>query len=162
MVFRTLKNIPVWKTGAQILSIWFFVGIGEELLFRGYFLEAFWRHFTHGTDRQRTMVAILFVSALFSIWHLPLRIIWLLTGELSLVLILVSQFVLFLLGLGYSYLFVRSDNILLTGLVYGLSDFPLVGMNSQIMPIILVDTIACMEITRLTRWKTLKASQQIG
>jgi membrane protease YdiL (CAAX protease family) len=158
--FQALKNTPAWKTGAQILSNWFFVGMGEEVLFRGYFLKAFWRHFIIGTDRRRTVVAFLLVSAFFSLWHLPSRITWLISGELDLVMLLVSLLTLFLLGLGYAYLFVRSDNILLTGLVHGLLDFPLVGKNSQMTPIILVVAMSCVEIARLTRRKKVKAMQQ--
>ena len=158
--FQALKNTPAWEIGAQILSAWFFVGMGEEVLFRGYFLKAFWRHFTSGTDRRRTVVAVLLVSALFSLWHLPIRITWLISGELDLVMLLISLLTLFLLGLGYATLFVRSDNILLTGLVHGLSDFSLVGMNSQMSPTILVVVIGCVEIARLITRRKVKALLQ--
>jgi hypothetical protein len=155
--FQALKNIPAWKIGAQILCTWFFVGMGEEVLFRGYFLKAFRRHFTCGTDRRRTVVAILLVSAFFSLWHLPIRITWLISGELDLVMLLVSLLALFLLGLGYAYLFIRSDNILLVGLVHGLLDLPLVGADSQMASIILVVAIGCVEIARLITKKKVKA-----
>ncbi len=158
--FQALKDTPAWKIGANILSTWVFVGLGEELLFRGYFLKAFWRHFTRGTDRRRTVVAILLVSAFFSLWHLPSRIIWLISGEVDGILFLISLLALFLLGLGYAYLFVRSDNILLVGLVHGVSDFSLVGMNSQMAPIILVVAIGCVEIARWINRKKVKALQQ--
>jgi membrane protease YdiL (CAAX protease family) len=147
--FQALNNTSAWRIGAQILSTWIFVGIGEEVLFRGYILKAFLTHFTHGTDRRRMAVAILSVSAIFALWHLPGRIIWLITGEIDLVLFLISLLVLFVLGIGYAYLFIRSENILLTGLVHGLSDFPLIGKDSQLTPIILIAAIGCVEITRL-------------
>lgn len=51
--FLALQKIPAWKIGMQLLSTWLFVGLGEEVLFRGYFLKAFWRHFTIETDRRR-------------------------------------------------------------------------------------------------------------
>lgn len=158
--FQTLKNTPAWKIGANILSTWIFVGLGEELLFRGYFLKAFWQHFTRGTDRRRTVVAVLLVSAFFSLWHLPSRIVWLISGEVNVVLFLISLLALFLLGIGYAYLFVRSDNILLVGLVHGVSDFSLVGTNSQMAPIILIVAIGCVEIARWINRKKVKALQQ--
>ncbi|BCX03833.1 MAG: hypothetical protein KatS3mg053_1771 [Candidatus Roseilinea sp.] len=158
--FQTLMNTPAWMTGAQILSDWFFVGMGEEVLFRGYFLQAFRRHFTSGTDRRRTIVAILVVSAIFSLWHLPLRISWLISGQLDLVMLLVSLLVVFLMGIGFAYLFVRSDNILLAGFVHGVVNLPLVGMNSQLSPIILVVAIGCVEISRLMTGRKVKAIQQ--
>lgn len=158
--FLALKGIPAWKIGANILSTWLFVGFGEEFLFRGYFLNAFFRHFTYGTDKRRMVVTLLLVSAFFSIWHLPSRIIWLISGEIDIVLFLVSFLVVFVLGLGYAYLFIRSDNIFLAGLVHGVSDFPLVGRDSQMTPIILVTAIGCVEITRLITGKRVKALQQ--
>ena len=157
---QALKNTPAWKIGAKILSTWFFVGMGEEVLFRGYFLKAFRRHFTRGTDRRRTVAAVLLVSAFFSLWHLPIRISWLISGELDLALLLVSHLVLFLLGIGYAYLYIRSDNILLTGLVHGVSNYPLVGVNSQMSAIILVAAIGCVEITRLISGRKGKALLQ--
>jgi membrane protease YdiL (CAAX protease family) len=157
--FQALQNSPVWRTGAKVLSTWFFVGIGEEVLFRGYFLQAVLQHFTSGTTRRRKVAASLLVSAVFSIWHLPNRILWLMSGEIDLVLFLISLFVLFLLGLGYTYLFVRSENILLAGLVHGVSDFPLVGMQTQMTPILLLVAIGYVEITHLIARRKLQAIQ---
>ncbi len=158
--FQVLGSTPAWKIGANILSTWIFVGMGEEVLFRSYFLNAFLRHFTHGTDRRRRVLAMLLVSAFFSLWHLPNRILWLITGEINLLLFLISLLVLFLLGLGYAILYVRSDNILLAGLVHGISDFPLVGMNTQMAPVILLAAIGCVEIQRLVLRKRAKAIRQ--
>lgn len=147
---QVLTNTPAWKIWAQILSTWLFVGMGEEVLFRGYFLNAFWRHFTRESDPQRMVKAVLWSSMFFSLWHLPIRVFWLVTGELDVVTLLLSLVVLFLLGIGYAYLFLRSDNILLAGLVHGLSDFPLIGKDTQMAPIILVVAIVCVEIARAT------------
>jgi membrane protease YdiL (CAAX protease family) len=155
--FAALQNTPAWKIGAQILSTWVFVGLGEEVLFRGYFLPAFRRHFTSGTDRRRTVAAVLLASAFFSLWHLPIRMTWLLAGELDWVTLLVSLLVLFVLGAGYAWLFIRSDNILLVGLVHGLMDYPLVGKDTQLAPIILVVAIICVEITLLIQRKNVKS-----
>jgi membrane protease YdiL (CAAX protease family) len=106
------------------------------------------------------VVAVLLVSAFFSLWHLPNRIIWLVSGEIDLVMFLVSLLTVFLIGIGYTYLFVRSDNILLVGLVHGLMDYPLVGKSSQMTPTILVVAIVCVEITRLITRKKVEAIQQ--
>ena len=146
--FLALQKTPAWKIGAQILSTWIFVGMGEELLFRGYFLKAFWRHFTCETDRRRMLKAALLSSAFFSLWHLPVRIAGILSGELDWLTLLISLVVLFLMGLGFTYLFIRSGNIFLTGLVHGLIDLPLVGKNTQVSVIILLVAIGCVEIAR--------------
>ncbi|MBN1440680.1 MAG: CPBP family intramembrane metalloprotease [Anaerolineales bacterium] len=146
--FAALRNTPAVQIGAKIISTWFFVGLGEEVLFRGYFQNAFRRHATRGTDRQRTAAAVLAVSAFFSLWHLPVRIIWLLAGELDPATLLLSLVIVFLPGLGYAFLYIRSENILLNGLVHGLSDYPLIGMSSQFAPAILLAAIACVELAR--------------
>jgi membrane protease YdiL (CAAX protease family) len=158
--FRALGNAPLWKIGAQIVSTWLFVGMGEEFLFRGYFLQAFRRYFSGGEGRRRTAAAVLLVSVFFSLWHLPNRVIWLATGEIDPVLFAVSLSVLFLLGLGYAYLFLRSNNILLVGLVHGVSDYPLVGMDSQLTPVILLAAIGCVEAARWAPWKRSREARK--
>jgi membrane protease YdiL (CAAX protease family) len=159
--FLALQKIPAWKIGMQMLSTWLFVGLGEEVLFRGYFLKAFWRHFTIESDRRRMVKAALLSSAFFSLWHLPVRIAQVISGELDWVTLLVSLLMLFLLGLGFTYLFIRSDNIILTGLVHGLVDYPLVGKNTQLSFIILLVAIGCVEIARLAARKKFETSYRI-
>jgi len=155
--FSALQKIPAWKIGAQILSTWIFVGLGEEVLFRGYYLKAFWRHFTRATDQRRMVNAILLSSAFFSLWHLPVRIFGILSGELDWVTLLISLVVLFVYGLAFTYLFIRTGNIFLVGLVHGLMDYPLVGKDTQLSFIILLVAIGCVEIARLvTKNKTVK------
>lgn len=140
-----------------MLSTWAFVGMGEEVLFRGYFLKAFWRHFTVENDRRRMVSAALLAGAFFSLWHLPARIVEIMSGESDWLTLLISLVMLFLLGLGFTYLFIRSGNIILTGLVHGLMDYPLVGKNTQISFIILLAAIGCVEIARLAAKKKIEA-----
>ena len=147
--FRALRSVPAWKIGAQILSAWLFVGLGEEVLFRGYFLAGFRRYFTAGTSRRRTILASVLVSAFFSLWHLPVRLSWLLSGELDAVTLGISLMVLFVLGIGFAYLFVQTRNIVLVGLVHGVMDYPLIGLETQLSFLIL---LACIGLTFIARW----------
>lgn len=160
--FLALQKIPVWKIGMQILSTWLFVGLGEEMLFRGYFLKAFWLHFTIETDRRRMVKAVLLSSGFFSLWHLPVRIVEVIAGQLDWVTLVISMVVLFLLGLGFTYLFIRSGNIFLTGLVHGLVDYPLIGKSSQVSLIILLAAIGFVEIARLTARRKSGMEYQIS
>ena len=130
-------------------------------MFRGYLLKAFWRHFTIETDRRRMVKAVLLSSAFFSIWHFTVRIVQVISGELDWVTLLISLLVLFLLGLGFCYLFIRSGNILLTGLVHGLMDYPLVGKDTQLSVVILLVAIGCVEIARLAAKKKIGTSSRI-
>ena len=146
--FRALGSVPAWKIGAQILSAWLFVGLGEEVLFRGYFLASFRRFFTAGTSRRRTILASVLVSAFFSLWHLPVRLSWLLSGELDAVTLGVSLMALFVLGIGFAYLFVQTRNIVLVGLVHGVMDYPLIGLETQLSFLVL---LACIGLTVIVR-----------
>lgn len=147
--FRTLRSVPIWKIGAQIVSAWFFVGLGEEVLFRGYFLAGFRHYFTQRTSRRRTILASVLVSAFFSLWHLPVRISWLLSGELDAVTLVVSLIMLFLLGIGFAYLFVQTRNIALVGLVHGVMDYPLIGLETQLSFLVLLTCLGLTVIARL-------------
>lgn len=133
---------------SQILSAWLFVGLGEEVLFRGYFLAGFRRYFTGGTSRRRTILACVLLSAFFSLWHLLVRISWLLSGELDAATLGVSLMVLFVLGIGFAYLFVQARNIVLVGLVHGVMDYPLIGLETQLSFLIL---LACIGLTVIAR-----------
>ncbi len=144
---RNWQNTPLWKAGAHLVSAWFFVGMAEELLFRGYFLTAFGRHFIGGGKRHMAK-SILLTSAFFSLWHLPVRIYALLTGEMSLFLLLISLVVAFAIGIGFAWLFVRTQNILAAGLVHGLMDYPLLGAETQLSFLILALAIAFGEMSR--------------
>jgi membrane protease YdiL (CAAX protease family) len=89
---------------------------------------------------------VLLCSAFFSLWHLPARVAELLTGGLDWATLLLSLAVLFLLGLGFSFLYLRSGNLLLVGLVHGVMDYPLIGKDTQLNFILLLAAIACVEI----------------
>jgi membrane protease YdiL (CAAX protease family) len=146
--FGTLAATPLWKVALQILSTWLFVGLGEELLFRGYFLTAIRRYFTQGSERRRTTQAILLSSLVFSFWHIPVRIVSILNGKMDLGELLLSLVVLFLMGACFAYLYARTGNLLLVGLVHGLNDYALIGLSSQLQPLMLLVVIAAVEIAR--------------
>ncbi len=146
-----LGQIPAWKIGAQMLSTWLFVGLGEELLFRAYFLPACQRRLGLGEGRRGLAAAVLVSSLFFSLWHLPVRLNAVLSGELSPLLLAVSLLILFVLGLAFAWLYLRSGNILLVGLVHGLMDFPLLGLDLQLSFLILLFVIAAVELSRRLR-----------
>lgn len=144
-----LRSVEAWKVWAQIVSTWLFVGIGEEVLFRGYFLKKLMAFYEGKNTKNATLLAVIVSSAFFSVWHLPVRVFSLINGEMGLGLILISLVMLFLLGAGFAWLFMRSGNILLVGLVHGVMDFPLIGEDSQLSFIILIAAIGLVELFRL-------------
>ncbi|MBN2086029.1 MAG: CPBP family intramembrane metalloprotease [Anaerolineales bacterium] len=126
---QLLASTPVWRIFRKILLTWIFVGMGEELLFRGYFLPSIQKKFNNGTSLRRMAIAIVISSLLFSIWHLPDRIVQIISGQMPVVMLIPSLLIVFLIGLGYAFLFMRTNNIFLVGLLHGIADFPLIGLN---------------------------------
>ncbi len=148
-----LRSVETWKVWAQIGSTWLFVGIGEEVLFRGYFLKKLMAFYEGKNAKNATLLAVIVSSVFFSMWHLPVRVFSLINGEMSIGLILISLVMLFLLGAGFAWLFIRSGNILLVGLIHGVMDYPLIGKDSQLSFIILIAAIGLAELFRLLHLK---------
>ena len=150
---QTLGSASLWKIAANILSTWFFVGTAEEVLFRGFFLKKLVAYYEERKSARTTLWAVLVSSAFFSLWHLPVRLYLLFNGGISIGMILVSLVVLFVLGTGFAWLFLRSGRILLTGVVHGVLDYPLIGGDSQFSFMMLIAAIGLVEIARLVRRK---------
>jgi uncharacterized protein len=148
---QALRSVEAWKVWAEIFSTWFFVGIGEEVLFRGYFLNKLLAYYENKNAKSKILLAVLVSSVFFSLWHLPVRLFSLINGDVSVGLILISLIMLFLLGAGFAWLFIRSGNILLVGLIHGLMDFPLIGKDSQLSFIILIIAIGLVEFFQLVK-----------
>jgi len=146
-----LRAVEAWKVWAQIVSTWLFVGIGEEVLFRGYFLKKLLAFYESKNVKHVTLLAVLVSSVFFSLWHLPVRLFSLINSEISIGLILISLVMLFLLGAGFAWLYLRSGNILLVGLVHGAMDYPLIGKDSQLSFIILIAAIGLVEFFQLVK-----------
>ena len=158
---QSLGALPVGSLMANIVSTWLFVGFGEELLFRGYILLSYRRHFTHGTPGRRALAALVVSSIFFSLWHIPARIASIASGEMAPMLLIPSSIFVFLVGLGLGYLFLRTGNILLAGLAHGVTDLPLLGMHVQsLVPpqnMILLIILVFLEICRRTRREKAEA-----
>ncbi|MRS04375.1 CPBP family intramembrane metalloprotease, partial [bacterium] len=117
--------------------------------FRGYFLNKLLAFYEQKAVKNVTLLAVVVSSAFFSVWHLPVRLYSLINGEMGIGLILLSLVMLFLLGAGFAWLYLRSGSILLVGLVHGLNDYPLIGKDSQLSFIILIIAIGLVELFRL-------------
>ncbi len=150
---KVLGTIPAWKIGANILSTWLFVGIGEELLFRGYFMTLIRDALEKRITKAVTRWAVLITSFLFAIWHFPVRVFEMVNGESSWAVIGLSMLVLLVMGIAFSWLYIRTDNIILVGLVHGLVDYPLIGKDTQMAFIILIAAVLLVELAHLMKKK---------
>ncbi len=150
---KALGSVSAWKIGANILSTWIFVGFGEELLFRGYFMTLIRDMLAKKNPKAITRLAVLSSSFIFSIWHFPRQVFELSNGENSWGLIGLTLLVLFVMGVAFAWLYIRTDNIVLVGLVHGLADFPLIGKDTQMSFIILIAAILLVELAHLMKKK---------
>jgi membrane protease YdiL (CAAX protease family) len=158
--WRTLVTGRVHLIALEIIGTWFFVGVGEELLFRGYIMKSFKRHFTRGIEWRRTASTIVVISLVFSLWHLPARLVSLWMGELDAASLVLNLLILFLLGLAFAWMYIRSNNILLVGLVHGLNNFPLIGKETNMTFMIILGAILCVELKRLITGRAENALQE--
>ena len=133
---------------AQAAMMWLLVGMAEELVFRGYLLRSLQRLF-----KGRTATAVVVSSLVYSLWHLPNRAFQAARGEISAGELAVNLSLLFVLGLALAYVFVRSRNILLVGLLHGLLDFPLIGtrIHSLVSPALIMVVIAILGVELAAR-----------
>lgn len=133
-------SIPIILTAAEnnnlanhlshpltILEAWVFVGVGEEMLFRGYILTRLIHSFQRLSKFWKYCVPILISSALFAVWHIPF---WQYlqshsTTPSDIGISLFNLLYVFLFGILASYLLLRTRNILFCCLFHGLMDAPL-------------------------------------
>jgi membrane protease YdiL (CAAX protease family) len=151
--FHYVSDMSAWRIGLRILEMWFLVGLCEELLFRGYCLERIQSLLTGFSGKWRTSVAVTITSIVFSLWHLPILIHNVTSGQSSFIVAAENIGIMFWVGVGLAYLFIRSRNIILVVLVHGAMDFPLRDFNF----ILVFTVIACVETLRLVRQKRLKS-----
>lgn len=144
-------GLQVASTLDKILQQWLFVGLGEELLFRGYLLNRLVRSFAKLGRRGSVAAGVALSSLIFATFHIPVRLF---TG-FDLVQMLVSMGMVFVIGVFFSYIFLRTRNILFTALIHGGWNAPLMGAQSDFiqMAAAVVVVEASAAFARFTRRK---------
>ena len=114
----------------SILLFYVFVGLPEELLFRGYFFTWLHRFFqSKGSGRWAALWAVLVSSLLFACFHIPQRI---LVGRMAWDVALLTNLAgVFLSGMFSAWLFLRSKNVWWVGLFHGGGDAPLLSLGQN-------------------------------
>lgn len=143
---------PVLFVAASI-AYFGFNGIAEELAFRAYFQNKLIALLDGGTDRTRKPAAILLGVALFSLWHLPQRILIAeLTTPGAIAQSLVSVVILgTVLGLLYEY----TRNAVLVGVLHGtfnLQPFLVEGMPANDLVLFVGLPLLLIAVWRYRRW----------
>jgi membrane protease YdiL (CAAX protease family) len=154
------KNIwSYFSSPADILKMWLFVGIGEELFFRGYLLTKLLQNFERLPKFWAVFTAIICSDAIFMVYHLPSTLYNQSHGNLSpgIADVLMTLGWVFILGLLFSYFYIRTHNILLCGLLHGTVDAPLITFSKtnggQLLQILVFAIIfaAIIEVTLLVK-----------
>jgi membrane protease YdiL (CAAX protease family) len=123
----------------SIVQQWVFVGIAEEVLFRGYILTRLAKIWATSHKAVGLISAVAVSSLLFATAHIPQRLYQVTQGEMALAEVLGGVIVLLIPGIVFSYLFLRTKNILLVGLIHGSINVPLVGIGEDaFLPLIIV------------------------
>jgi membrane protease YdiL (CAAX protease family) len=124
----------------SILQQWLFVGICEELLFRGYLLTRLKNKFTRIPTTWGILLALFITNIIFATMHIPVKMYQLfqMTGQYTIAPVFLSVVNIFIIGLIFSYLFLRTRNILMVGLIHGGVNAPIVGQGGEVIFVIII------------------------
>ncbi len=122
---------------SAIFQQWLFVGLAEELLFRGYLLTRLQFAFSSIAKKWSTLLAILVSGLIFATAHVPVKLSGL-TDESLWPVILPGVVEIFILGLSFAYFFLRTRNVALTGLIHGGWNAPLIGKQDMLRLVIFI------------------------
>jgi len=130
------------KPALYILQYWVFVGVAEEILFRGYILTRLMKTWAARNKVLGRILAVLVASFLFATAHIPQRLYQVARGDMTLAAVLANVVLLSIVGIVFSYFFLRTRNIILVGLIHGAVIVPLVGLGEDaFLPVIVVATL---------------------
>ena len=118
---------------AEVVQQWLLVAMAEELLFRGYLLNRFMHSFQNLPSTWTAISAVTLTSAIFAAYHLPVRLF----NHFTFAQTLISMALLFLIGLINATIFLRTRNLVFTGLVHGSWNVPPFGTQGDFIIVIL-------------------------
>lgn len=139
----------------KILVHWLFVGIAEEVLFRGYIFTKLTQLFVKSGRTWSKVAGAVVSSLVFATFHIPQRIS-VVGMELTPDGLTKQMLPLFLSGALLAWLFLRSQNVLFVGLVHGGMNAPLLGREGDLAPILLFLMLA--EVIAWRRRRQINAS----
>lgn len=120
---------------ADILQQWLFVGVAEELLFRGYLLTRLQCVFSRFAQKWSVWLAVLASGLIFATAHVPVKLSAF--GEQRAWFVILPDLMeIFLIGLFFAYFFLRTRNVVLTGLIHGGWNAPLLGKQDVLRLVI--------------------------
>lgn len=105
----------------SIIGQWFFAAMAEELFFRGYLQTQLPNNLKKIGRPWDVVISIIITNFIFATIRLP-SLVWsigLSADTISISNLVLSVFVYFLVGLVFSYMYYRTQNLVLLGLIHG-------------------------------------------
>lgn len=127
------------------------VAVQEEIIFRGFLMPQVYLRIKKDNNIVRMGFALIISQGLFAIWHIPIRI----SSGMSLLSIIISIFTVFMLGVIFALIYIRTGNIFIAMGVHGLWNAVQATAQSNIYTIVLMFIIATI-ILRGPRLQKLK------
>jgi len=156
-----LKGEINWQTisiGYLVDQLLFFA-ISEEIIYRGFLFPQFYLKLSHGKqDSGQALWGVLVVSqVIFSISHIPNRLV----NATPLQDIPFQLLLLFLSGLFFCYVYLRSQNLLAAVFVHALWNFPTILISYDALPWYVVNLIVLgSTIILIETWQRLAFRKQ--
>ena len=151
---------PILAASKDILLDWLFVGIGEELLFRGYLVSSLMYIFSGFPLKRQIFLVLLLSNSLFATVHIP-SLIYNTPQQDRLIEILSFLPAAFVVGLSLTYFFLRTRNILLTGLMHASINVPLIRISDDQLYLVFHITVFLIILAVITEvWVYFQGRQK--
>lgn len=145
---------PAGEVVGMAITLWIFVGIGEEFAFRGYFQNKIVAMLGGGTNRVHMAIGIVGSAMLFALWHIPqmVAVRGLLGPQVIPSLIAITVYTVVL-----GTLYELTRNIVFVGLLHGTFDLnPIFVVGATGEPVsdlsILVFPLVIVAVVGYRRW----------
>ena len=160
LMFSGKDVIPIFAEPKSILLHWLFVGIGEELLYRGYLITSLLYVFTSFPQKRQIFLAVILDNTIFATAHIP-SLIYNTTQQDRVAEMLSFLPAAFVLGLVFTYFFLRTRNILLAGLIHGSINVPLIRISDDQLYLVICGTGFIIILVIITEmWVHIQSRQK--
>jgi membrane protease YdiL (CAAX protease family) len=162
--YKTLTLGNLWSkvSSSTALGIlicqMFVVAFQEEVIFRGFLMPQVYLRIKKDNYIVKMALALVISQGLFAVWHIPIRIF----SGMSLISTIISIFTVFMLGIIFALIYIRTGNIFIVMGMHGLWNAVQATSQSNLYIIIMVLIMVTMifQGPRLQKLKKLNNIQK--
>ena len=163
--YKTLTLGNLWSKvcGGTALGVLicqlFAVAVQEEIIFRGFLIPQVYLRIKKDNYIVRMGLVLVISQGLFAIWHIPIRIFL----GMSLISTIISIFTVFIIGIIFALIYIRTGNIFIVMGIHGLWNAVQTTAQSNVYIIMLMLIIATLIVQgpRLRKLKKLDNLQNV-